>query len=163
MKKIYLVPLIMLAVLASCGNLKNNNVEEAKNSENKESKEVKEQENKETTKTKENSDEENEASKIQDNVVHGKLTLTDQKEQGAYYDKTSNTKYILGENNTIKKIVNKSNQDVPPDKFMQKDAEKVNEYSSSVCLYYSESIDKYYKVIKKGQSQNNVLIVTINN
>jgi hypothetical protein len=46
---------------------------------------------------------------------------------------------------------------------MQKDAKKVDEYSSGVYLYYSESIDKYYKVIKKGRSQNNVLIVTIDN
>lgn len=163
MKKVYLITLITLVLLASCGNSENNNTKEPDNPKDKESKEVKSQENKDTTKSTENSDEENEASKIQDNVVHGKLTLTDQKEQGAYYDKTSNTKYILDDNNTIKKIVNKSNQDVPPDKFMQKDAKKVDEYSSGVYLYYSESIDKYYKVIKKGRSQNNVLIVTIDN
>ena len=46
---------------------------------------------------------------------------------------------------------------------MQKDAKKVDEYSGGVYRYYSESIGKYYKVINKNQSQNNTLIVTLDN
>ena len=160
MKKIYLTTLMMLLLLASCGTSENNNVNESNNQENKK---VKEKVSEEGVEPKKHSDKEQKISKIQDNVVHGKLTLTDQKNQGAYYDEKNQTKYILGENSTIKKIINKSNGDVSPSEFMQKDAKKVDEYSVGVYRYYSESIGKYYKVINKNQSQNNTLIVTLDN
>ncbi|MFQ3854428.1 hypothetical protein [Staphylococcus parequorum] len=160
MKKIYLTTLMMLLLLASCGTSENNNVNESNNQENKK---VKEKVSEEGVEPKKHSDKEQKISKIQDNVVHGKLTLTDQKNQGAYYDEKNQTKYILGENSTIKKIINKSNGDVSPSEFMQKDAKKVDEYSGGVYRYYSESIGKYYKVINKNQSQNNTLIVTLDN
>lgn len=160
MKKIYLTTLMMLLLLASCGTSENNNVNESNNQENKK---VKEKVSEEGVEPKKHSDKEQKISKIQHNVVHGKLTLTDQKNQGAYYDEKNQTKYILGENSTIKKIINKSNGDVSPSEFMQKDAKKVDEYSGGVYRYYSESIGKYYKVINKNQSQNNTLIVTLDN
>ena len=73
--------------------------------------------------------EENEEPKQQENVVYGDLTLSDHKEQGAYYDEETQTKYILGESNTIIKVINKSNDDVSPEEFMQKDAKKVDDFS----------------------------------
>lgn len=163
MKKMYLTTLMMLLLLVSCGTSENNNVKDSNNQNNQENEEVKEKVSKEGLELKKYSDKEQKISKIQDNVVHGKLTLTDQKKQGAYYDEKNQTKYILGENSTIKKIINKSNGDVSPSEFMQKDAKKVDEYSGGVYRYYSESIGKYYKVINKNQSPNNTLIVTLDN
>lgn len=135
MKKVYIITLILLT---SCDNSGNSNMEKSNNINDKE---VKEQENKESSRSQENFDKGKEISKIESNIVYGKLTLTDQKKD-TYYDKTSNTKYILGQDNTFKKIINKSNRNVSPNKFMQKDAEKIDEYSHSVYRYHSKSIDK---------------------
>src|SRR5699024_8870352 len=117
MKKVYIITLILLT---SCDNSGNSNMEKSNNINDKEVKEK-------------------EISKIESNIVYRKLTLTDQKKD-TYYDKTSNTKYILGQDNTFKKIINKSNRNVSPNKFMQKDAEKIDEYSHSVYRYHSKSI-----------------------
>lgn len=103
MKKMYLTTLMMLLLLVSCGTSENNNVKDSNNQNNQENEEVKEKVSKEGLELKKYSDKEQKISKIQDNVVHGKLTLTDQKKQGAYYDEKNQTKYILGENSTIKK------------------------------------------------------------
>ncbi|NWN85653.1 MAG: hypothetical protein HLX47_06975 [Staphylococcus sp.] len=75
--------------------------------------------------------------------------------------KKTQTKYILEEDRTIKKIINKSNNILSPKAFMQTDAKKVEQYSDGVYKYYSKSIDKYYKVIEKHKSHKNILIVTM--
>src|SRR5699024_2224918 len=94
MKKVYIITLILLT---SCDKSGNSNMEKRNNNNDKK---VKEQENKESSRSQENFDKGKEISKIESNIVYGKLTLTDQKKD-TYYDKTSNTKYILGQDNKI--------------------------------------------------------------
>lgn len=155
MKKLYFTTLIALLLLASCSTSESNDKSEQENQgSNKEEKVSK------TDSKSEEKSEEKEEPKQQENVVYGDLTLSDHKEQGAYYDEATQTKYILGEGNTIIKVINKSNDDVSPEEFMQKDAKKVDVFSDGVYKYYSKSTDKYYKVIEKKNPNKNILIVT---
>lgn len=163
MKKLYFTTLIALLLLASCGTSENNDKNEQENQGAKKEEKVSKTDSKSEEKSEEKSEkksEEKEETKQQDNVVYGALTLSDHKEKGAYYDEETQTKYILGEGNTIIKIINKSNDDVSPEEFMQKDAQKVEELSDGVYKYYSKSTDKYYKVIEKKNPNKNILIVT---
>ncbi|WP_210617452.1 hypothetical protein [Mammaliicoccus lentus] len=155
MKKLYFTTLIALLLLASCGTSENNDKNEQENQGAKKEEKV----SKTDSKTEDKS-EEKEETKQQDNVLYGALTLSNHKEQGAYYDEETQTKYILGEGNTIIKVINKSNDDVSPEEFMQKDAKKIDELSDGVYKYYSKSTDKYYKVIEKKNPNKNILIVT---
>lgn len=155
MKKLYFTTLIALLLLASCGTSENNDKNEQENQGAKKEGKV----SKTDSKTEDKS-EEKEETKQQENVVYGALTLSNHKEQGAYYDEETQTKYILGEGNTIIKVINKSNDDVSPEEFMQKDAKKIDELSDGVYKYYSKSTDKYYKVIEKKNPNKNILIVT---
>ncbi|WP_301420352.1 hypothetical protein [Mammaliicoccus lentus] len=159
MKKLYFTTLIALLLLASCGTSENNDKNEQGNQGAKKEGKVSKTDSKTEDKSEEKS-EEKEEPKQQENVVYGYLTLSDHKEQGAYYDEETQTKYILGEGNTIIKVINKSNDDVSPEEFMQKDAKKIDELSDGVYKYYSKSTDKYYKVIEKKNPNKNILIVT---
>lgn len=151
MKKLYFTTLIALLLLASCSTSESNDKSEQENQDSNKEEKVSKTDSK---------SEEKEEPKQQENVVYGDLTLSDHKEQGAYYDEETQTKYILGESNTIIKVINKSNDDVSPKEFMQKDAKKVDELSDGVYKYYSKSTDKYYKVIEKKNPNKNILIVT---
>ncbi|WP_422404161.1 hypothetical protein [Mammaliicoccus sp. JADD-157] len=151
MKKLYFTTLIALLLLASCSTSESNDKSEQENQDSNKEEKVSKTDSK---------SEEKEEPKQQENVVYGDLTLSDYKEQGAYYDEETQTKYILGESNTIIKVINKSNDDVSPKEFMQKDAKKVDELSDGVYKYYSKSTDKYYKVIEKKNPNKNILIVT---
>src|SRR5699024_12229318 len=114
MKKVYIITLILLT---SCDNSGNSNMEKSNNINDKE---VKEQENKESSRSQENFDKGKEISKIESNIVYGKLTLTDQKKD-TDNDRRSNTKYILGRDNRFKKIINKTNRSVSQNNFIKKD------------------------------------------
>ncbi|MBF0795472.1 hypothetical protein [Mammaliicoccus lentus] len=142
-------------LLASCSTSESNDKSEQENQDSNKEEKVSKTDSKSEEKS-----EEKEEPKQQENVVYGDLTLSDHKEQGAYYDEATQTKYILGEGNTIIKVINKSNDDVSPVEFMQKDAKKVDEFSDGVYKYYSKSTDKYYKVIEKKNPNKNILIVT---
>ena len=155
MKKLYFTTLIALLLLASCSTSESNDKSEQENQDSNKEEKV----SKTDSKTEEKS-EEKEEPKQQENVVYGDLTLSDRKEQGAYYDEATQTKYILGEGNIIIKVINKSNDDVSPEEFMQKDAKKVDEFSDGVYKSYSKSTDKYYKVIEKKNPNKNILTVT---
>lgn len=155
MKKLYLTTLIALLLLASCSTSESNDKSEQENQDSNKEEKVSKTDSKSEEKS-----EEKEEPKQQENVVYGDLTLSDHKEQGAYYDEETQTKYILGEGNTIIKVINKPNDDVSPEEFMQKDAKKVDEFSDGVYKYYSKSTDKYYKVIEKKNPNKNILIVT---
>ncbi|GGB82578.1 hypothetical protein [Staphylococcus nepalensis] len=155
MRQTYLPILLILLLLASCGNQENEQKEHNQHSEKQE-----EKVGDSDTKI-ENLPDKTESSKIQNNVVYGNFTLNSRQNQDTYDDKKTQTKYILEEDRTIKKIINKSNNILSPKAFMQTDAKKVEQYSDGVYKYYSKSIDKYYKVIEKHKSHKNILIVTM--
>ncbi|WP_301419793.1 hypothetical protein [Mammaliicoccus lentus] len=82
--------------------------------------------------------------------------MNDYEVEGTYFDKKTRTKYILDKNKNIIKVIDKSNNDFSPEKYMQDDTQKEEEFSNGVYKYYSKSIHKSYKVINK----NNIMIVT---
>lgn len=166
MKKIYLGLFVLVFMLSACsvsigdteGESKKSekNTTEAQKEENKQEKEEKTKDKKEDTQSSSKETKEKGSSEYKDNSVYGQLTLTDHEVEGAYFDKNTRTKYILDENKNIIKIIDKSNNDSSPEKYMQDDAQKEEEFSNGVYKYYSKSIDKSYKVINK----NNVMIIT---
>ncbi|RIO42757.1 hypothetical protein, partial [Staphylococcus nepalensis] len=132
MRQTYPPILLILLLLASCGNQENEQKEHDQHSEKQEEK-VGESDTKI-----ENLPDKTESSKIQNNVVYGNFTLNSRQNQDTYDDKKTQTKYILEEDRTIKKIINKSNNILSPKAFMQTDAKKVEQYSDGVYKYYSK-------------------------
>ncbi|KRG09901.1 MULTISPECIES: hypothetical protein [Staphylococcus] len=89
------------------------------------------------------------------NTLYGELTITSEKVNGSFYDSENRTKYIIDSEGNIKKIIDKSNKEQSPKKFMQNDAQKTKNISENVNKYHSKSLNKDYKVIQK----KDVLIV----
>ena len=112
MRQTYPPILLILLLLASCGNQENEQKEHDQHSEKQE-----EKVGDSDTKI-ENLPDKTESSKIQNNVVYGNFTLNSRQNQDTYDDKKTQTKYILEEDRTIKKIINKSNNILSPKAFM---------------------------------------------